>query len=61
MFKIMNILIKRCFIRCYSNIISKRYISTESNDVFKAQDRGYFHDNIADMEYVFDLRQKKIL
>lgn len=43
----INILINRSF-----NSISKRYLSTEYNDVFKAQDRGLFHDNLAEVEYV---------
>jgi hypothetical protein len=45
----INILIKRSLIRSY-NSISKRYLSTESSDVFKVQERGFFHDNIAEVE-----------
>jgi hypothetical protein len=31
-------------------LISKRYVSTETGDVFKAQERGFFCDNLAEVE-----------
>ncbi len=44
----INILIKRSLVRY--NSISKRYLSTDSSDVFKVQDRGFFCDNLAEIE-----------
>ncbi len=48
----INILIKRSLVRYYSihNSICKRYSSTDSGDVFKLQERGFFCDNLADVE-----------
>ncbi len=44
----INILIKRSIVRYY--FLSKRYSSTNSNDVFQVQERGFFHDNLAEIE-----------
>ncbi|CAF1010865.1 unnamed protein product [Rotaria sp. Silwood1] len=48
----INIIIKRSLIRYYSisNIISKRYLSSDSSDIFKLQERGFFCDNLAETD-----------
>ncbi|CAF0769346.1 unnamed protein product [Adineta ricciae] len=44
----INHLIKRSLIRYCS--ISKRYLSSETSDVFKLQERGFFCDNLAEVD-----------
>jgi len=46
--KMINILIKRLLIR--TCLTSKRYLTTDSSDVFKLQERGFFCDNLAEVE-----------
>ena len=44
----LNIILKRSLVRYCS--VPKRCLSTDSGDVFKLQERGFFCDNLADVE-----------
>ena len=46
--KMISHQIKRSLIRYCS--ISKRYLSSETSDVFKLQERGFFCENLAEVE-----------
>ncbi|CAF4411360.1 unnamed protein product, partial [Adineta steineri] len=55
---IINILLKRSLVRYYS--ISKRYLSTNTSDVFKLQEHGFFCDNLAEVEKLVTSKQQTI-
>lgn len=48
----INFIVKRTPIRfgAVRYAISKRYSSSDSGDVFKLQERGFFCDNLAEVE-----------
>ena len=48
----INIIVKRSLVgyRSVGHFISKRYLSGRFGDVFNLQERGYFYDNLAEVE-----------